>query len=262
MQTLINTSSGRLNVYHSNENNNQPTIIFLHDSLGCIETWRDFPFKLGSLTNCNVFIYDRQGHGGSAPFNSKRKNDYMEKEADVLHEIICSHIQNHAILFGHSDGGSIALIYTSKYPEKVVGVISESAHIFVENITLEGVKEAATLYESGYLKYKLEKYHGEKTGQLFEAWAKTWLSDEFKSWNIENFLPGVKAPLLVIQGETDEFGSLKQVEGIVNQTGGYSEQLILEGVGHTPHRESNELVLNKSAEFINKIISNQSNEIS
>ena len=217
---------------------------------------RDFPEKLGDLTKCSILIYDRQGHGGSDNFSDKRSNSYMQKEVEILSEILTTLHINQPILFGHSDGGSIALLYAAMFPEKVACVISESAHIFVEEITLDGVRKAVKNYTSGELKLKLEKYHNEKTDKLFFAWSNTWLSEDFRNWNIENYLPAIKSPVLVIQGDSDEFGSLKQVEGIVNQTGGYSEQLILEEIRHTPHRESEELVLKKSAKFINKFLNN------
>lgn len=230
---------------------NKPTIIFLHDSLGCIELWRDFPEKLSELTTCNVLIYDRQGYGKSHPFtNSKRNNDYVEVEADMLNELLAFWNIDQAILFGHSDGGSIALITAAKYPSKIIGVITEGAHVFVEDITLKGINEAKVQFETTNLKSKLEKYHGDKTEAMFWAWAGTWTTDTFKSWNIENFLPMINCKSLIIQGENDEFGSLKQVDSIVNQTNGEATKLIIPNIKHTPHKETPELILEKSTAFI------------
>lgn len=232
--------------------NNNPTIIFLHDSLGCIELWRDFPEKVGKLTNCNVITYDRQGYGKSCQFSyDKRDNSYLEKEADILNELLDYWEINDAILFGHSDGGSIALITAAKYPNKINGIITEGAHVFVEDITIKGIEEAIEAYKTTDLKSKLEKYHGDKTEDMFWAWTSTWTSDEFKSWNIESFLPAIKCPSLIIQGKEDEFGSLLQVEKIINQTKGESEQLIIEKVKHTPHKEVPELILEEVSKFIN-----------
>lgn len=232
---------------------NKPTIIFLHDSLGCIELWRDFPQKLSDTSQCNVLIYDRQGYGNSCNFSySKRENNYLELEADILNELLNFWNIEKAILFGHSDGGSIALLTAAKYPPKILGVITEGAHVFVEDVTLKGINEAKKLYETTDLKSKLEKYHGDKTEEMFWAWAGTWTTDEFKSWNIENFLPMIQCNSLIIQGEDDEYGSLKQVESITNKTSGKATKFVIPNIKHTPHKETPELVLEKSTEFINQ----------
>ncbi|MDT0538573.1 alpha/beta hydrolase [Croceitalea sp. P059] len=232
----------------------RPTIIFLHDSLGCIKLWRDFPEKIGELTKCNILVYDRQGYGKSCPFSySKRDNYYMEQEADLLNELLSFWQIDKAILFGHSDGGSIALIAAGKYPDKIQGIITEGAHIFVEDITIKGIEEAIKLYKTTDLKTKLDKYHGNKTDEMFWAWASTWTSDQFRNWNIEGFLPKIKCHILIIQGEEDEYGTLKQVENIITQINGKSNQLVIPSVKHTPHKEVSELILQKASEFINGI---------
>lgn len=233
---------------------NKPTIIFLHDSLGCIELWKDFPEKLSIATQCNVLIYDRQGYGKSHPFTyTKRNNDYVELEADRLNELLEFWNIDQAILFGHSDGGSIALITAGKYPTKITGIITEGAHVFVEDITLKGINEAKVQFETTDLKTKLEKYHGNKTEAMFWAWAGTWTTDTFKSWNIENFLPMIQCKSLIIQGENDEFGSLLQVESIVKNSTGVSEKLIIPNIQHTPHKEIPTLILEKTTTFIKQL---------
>jgi pimeloyl-ACP methyl ester carboxylesterase len=235
----------------------RPTIVFLHDSLGCIQLWRDFPQKLGESTNCNVLVYDREGYGKSKSFsNPKRDNFYMEYEADILNELLDKCKIDKAILFGHSDGGSIALIAGAKYPAKILGIITEGAHVFVEEVTLNGIREAIRYYQITDLKAKLEKYHGKKTEDMFWAWAKTWTNVKFRAWNIEFFLPSIKCPALVIQGEDDEFGTLDQVEKIIKQINGKSEELIIPNVKHSPHKEIPELILNKSSEFIKRLLEN------
>ena len=233
-----------------------PTIIFLHDSLGCIELWRDFPEKLSALTQCNILVYDRQGYGKSCSFSyAKRDNYYMEWEADILNELLGFwNIQN-VILFGHSDGGSIALIAAGKYPEKIRGVITEGAHVFVEDITLSGIEDTVKLYETTNLKSKLEKYHGAKTDAMFWAWAATWQTEEFRTWNIEKFLPLIQCPTLAIQGENDEYGTLLQVEKIISQISGKSSKLIVPEVGHSPHKEAEKITLENASAFIRKFIS-------
>lgn len=233
----------------------RPTLIFLHDSLGCIRLWRTFPQELGKLTNCNVLVYDRQGYGTSSAFTTeKRQNDYLETEADTLIKLLDACGIDKAILFGHSDGGSIALIAAAKFPERCTAIITEGAHIFVEEITLDGIRNTVNAWQTIGLKLVLQKYHGNRTEAVFHAWTDTWLSPEFRSWNIEQFLPLIKCPVLVIQGEKDEFGSMAQVDGILNQVSGKVEKWIVPGVSHSPHKDSKEKVLERSAAFINGIV--------
>lgn len=235
-------------------NPDKSTIIFLHDSLGSIELWRDFPDKLAQLTGHPVLIYDRQGYGKSCDFSyDKRDNDYMELEADILIQLCEKWNIEKPILFGHSDGGSIALIAAGKYPEKISALIVEGAHIFVEDVTIAGISQAAKDYETTILKEKLEKYHGDKTDKMFKMWTETWLSAPFKTWNIEKFLSKIKIPTLVIQGEKDQFGTLNQVMGIMNQVGGYPKAYVPKDAYHTPHKEMPELILQKTSDFINAL---------
>ncbi|MFN8346959.1 MAG: alpha/beta hydrolase [Spirosomataceae bacterium] len=232
----------------------RPTLIFLHDSLGCIELWRDFPEQLGGATHCNVLVYDRQGYGKSSPFdNTDRNSNYLEVEADVLHWLMEALSIPSAFLFGHSDGGSIALIAAAKYPEKIKGVITEGAHIFVEDITLKGIHEAVEAFQNTNLRQRLMKYHGEKTEAVVRAWADTWLSEGFRHWNIESFLAHILCPVLVIQGEKDEYGSLAQVDGIISQVAAEAQKFILPSIGHTPHKEAKEAVLEKTTRFLHQI---------
>lgn len=237
------------------ENNpGYPTIVFLHDSLGSIELWRDFPRQLGEITNCSVWVYDRQGYGKScAMVNPERDNGYVEFEADILNALLDHWKIDNAILFGHSDGGSIALITAAKYPEKITGIVTEGAHIFVEDVTVNGIREAIELYKNPDFKNKLQKYHGDKTDTMFRAWTETWTRDSFRSWNIENFLPQIQCPALIIQGENDEYGTLAQVDGIVSQTSGDAIACIIPGIGHTPHKENPEIVFEQTRGFIKNL---------
>lgn len=234
---------------------NRPTIVFLHDSLGCIELWREFPEKLGELARCNVLIYDRQGYGKSCPFSYRKRDQYyMELEADILDQLLDFWGVEDAILWGHSDGGSIALIMAGKYPDNILGVISEGAHIFVEDITIAGIEKAIELYRTTDLKQKLQKYHGKKTDEMFWAWADTWTSKTFRNWNIESFLPHITCPSLVIQGSYDEYGTMKQVHDIVDQTRGTTSKLLVPNAKHSPHKEKPDLILEESARFIDDVI--------
>lgn len=254
MESDKDFSFGTIRIAQYNNYPGRPTLVFLHDSLGCIELWRQFPQKLGELTTCNVLVYDRLGYGRSGPFASPERNsDYMETEADRLSEILEKCSVDEAILFGHSDGGSIALIAAAKYPSRILGIITEGAHIFVEDITLQGIREAAHSYRTTDLKSRLEKYHGENTEQLFWAWASTWVKEEFRNWNIEHFLPLIKCPSLIIQGDKDQYGTELQVDRIVSQVSGKAIKLFLPGIDHTPHKTAPDNILSVSAAFIKKL---------
>ncbi len=260
MQYLLKTSVGDLSVLRYETYAGKPTIVFLHESLGCIELWRDFPKKLGELTECNVLVYDRLGYGQSGPFSSiKRGIDYMDIEADILLEVIELCKIEKTILFGHSDGGTIALIFGAKYPSKVAGIISEAAHVFLEEEGLDGIRQAVRAFETTNLKTRLEKYHGNKTDDVFWIWAGTWLTDQFKAWNIEHYLPLITCPVLVIQGEEDEYGTLKQVDGIAGKVAGEAEKIVLPKVRHTPHKEVPETILQVSKDFISDLDTGQLN---
>ncbi len=255
MDIQINTHRIRFSKDPKSLSRDKATIIFLHDSLGCIDLWKDFPEKVTSITDCNVIAYDRQGYGKSEAFSIlKRDRNYLKKEAEFLGKIIETlHLKN-VILFGHSDGGSIALLTAALFPEKINGIIAEGAHVFVEAETINGIKEAVLAYNKTNLKEKLSKYHGDKTDGVFKMWTETWLSASFQTWNIEKHLPHIKCPSLIIQGEKDEYGSIAQVNAIVQNTSGNSRSLIIPEIGHTPHKENPEIVLKETADFICNIL--------
>lgn len=229
-----------------------PTLVFLHDSLGCISLWRDFPTRLCELTGCPALIYDRQGYGESSEFTvNVRTNAYLENEAIVLLKLLEQQTISRSILFGHSDGGSIALLAAAlDKNERIAGIISEGAHVFVEELTLVGLREAQQQYETTNLKRRLEKYHGAKTDAMFRAWVDTWLSPRYRDWNIEQFLPSVKCPVLVLQGTDDEYGTAKQVQAIANGTSGFAQIHLIDAGGHSPHKIKTEETLSVSADFI------------
>lgn len=214
-------------------------IIFLHDSLGCISVWKDFPNQIAELLKAKVIVYDREGYGQSQAFEKlKRTNFYLEEQADFLISFMNKLSIQKAYLFGHSDGGSIALIAASKYKDRISGIVTEGAHVFVEDITLAGIKNAQKLYMNSDLKLKLEKHHGDKTQAVVDAWVNTWLSPEFFKWNIEYFLKNITCPVCIIQGIHDEFGTVTQVESIYKNVCGEKEKHIVKNAAHTPHKEN------------------------
>lgn len=226
-------------------------LVFLHDSLGCVATWRDFPAALAERTGRDALIYDRLGHGQSGPFDRPRERDYLLHEAgEVLPAVLDACGVKRAALFGHSDGGSIALLAASVLPGRVTAVLVEGAHIFNEPATVAGVEQAVRDYASTDIAARLVKYHGDKVDALYHAWTDTWTAPWFRDWSVAGHMPGIVCPLLVIQGEDDEFGTLAQVRGMVEGASGHAEALILPECGHTPHREAREQVEGSVARFL------------
>lgn len=231
----------------------RPTLVFLHEALGCIELWRDFPQALATATGCDALLYDRRGSGKSDPLTEKRAQDYLHQEAFItLPEVLEKTGVKNPILIGHSDGGTIALLYAAKFPENVRGVITETAHVFVEDVTLRGIRKVLKTYQTGDLKQRLEKYHGENTEAIFRAWHETWLNPNFRSWNVEKFLPHITCPVLVIQGAEDEYGTPAQVDAITSQVSGLAKPLLIPHCGHTPHREARDITLREMTKFIKR----------
>ncbi|KUG08929.1 alpha/beta hydrolase [Solirubrum puertoriconensis] len=232
----------------------RPTLVFLHDSLGCIRLWRDFPARVAAATGCPALVYDRRGYGQSSAFaDATRTNQYLEQEAPVLRQVLDAYHIEQAILFGHSDGGSIALVAAALYSERITGVITEGAHVFVEDLTLAGIREAQQQYRSTNLPERLARYHGTKTTAVFSAWADTWLAPAFRSWNIEAYLPRIQCPVLALQGEADEYGTVAQVQAIAEQTGGPARTVLLPGAAHTPHKEAPTETLQLATSFVQQI---------
>jgi pimeloyl-ACP methyl ester carboxylesterase len=228
-----------------------PTLIFLHEGLGSIAQWRDFPSALSVATRLPAIVYERWGYGEADPLDGPRLVGYLHEEAlKSLPKILQQLKITDAILIGHSDGGSIALIFAASWPEKVRGMITEAAHVFVEDVTLTGIREAVRVYTTTDLPQRLAKYHGANTDRAFRGWSDTWLSPAFRNWNIEEYLPGVRCPILVIQGQDDEYGTPAQVEAIVNGVSGPAEPLIIPACGHIPHHQARERVLTEMTRFI------------
>ncbi|MBL7129248.1 MAG: alpha/beta hydrolase [Ignavibacteria bacterium] len=231
-------------------------LVFLHDGLGSIKQWKDFPKTLSSITGLPALVYDRFGYGESGKLLETHKPDYFKEEAvKVLPEILKSlDINGEIILIGHSDGGSIALIYVSKFPGKVKGLITEAAHVFTEEVTLEGIRNAVYKYEKGDFKNYLSKYHSNNTENMFNGWSSLWLDKDFRDWNIKSSLNKIKCPLLAMQGDNDEYGTLEQLRLIINGTSGPTDSFIIKNCGHIPHHQAREFVLENMKRFILKIL--------
>ena len=229
-----------------------PALVFLHEGLGCTALWRDFPDRLCAATGLAGLVYSRQGYGGSDPCDLPRPLDYMEREAcDVLPEVLAHFDIRKFILVGHSDGASIALIYTGLPDVKPAeGIIVMAPHVYVEDVSIAGIRAAKAAYEQGDLKRRLEKFHGNNTDCAFRGWNDAWLNPAFLKWNIERFLPFCTIPVLAIQGRDDNYGTLAQIETIKAAVSGSFDALILEKCGHGPWQEKPDEVLAASAHFI------------
>jgi pimeloyl-ACP methyl ester carboxylesterase len=244
-----------LNTQQGIIDSNAPTIIFLHDSLGCNALWRSFPKHLAESLGYNYLMYDRRGYGLSSPFaDEPRRVNYMEIEAEILMEVLQYFNIQQPILFGHSDGGTIALLAASKYSNAFKAVITEGAHVFVEEITLDGIAHTRYQYKTTHLKERLEKYHGKNTDALFNAWTETWLSESFSDWNIESFLPNIICPVMIIQGAEDEFGTMAQVNAIAAGISGNSKICMVVNAGHSPHKQNEIWLINECAGFIENVL--------
>ena len=231
--------------------NAAPTLVFLHEGLGSRAMWRDFPARVASATGCGAFVYSRAGYGDSAPLERARTPSYLHDEARLLTTVLRTMAIERFILIGHSDGASIALLYAgSGATSGALGLILEAPHVFVEEITIEGIKRAGELYRSTELAQRLARYHGDQTNAVFWGWYDTWLSPAFRAWSIETCLPGVSCPVLILQGEDDEYGSKKQVEAILSQVSGSAELVMLPSCGHTPHRDQKTRVERAMVDFI------------
>ncbi|MDX1738406.1 MAG: alpha/beta hydrolase [Alphaproteobacteria bacterium] len=231
------------------KNPDLPVIILLHEALGCIDMWKDFPSKLAEKTGLPVLAYDREGYGQSSPLRHERQPDYLQKYGqEELPQIVNILSIKKPILFGHSDGGSVAMYYAAKFDP--LAIITEAGHVFVEKITEQGIKDALQIWETTNLKDKLARYHGDKTETIFMAWAKTWLSDPFLKWNMEEDTKSITCPTLILQGAEDEYGSIKQVDSIFNHVSGPKKSLILEDCRHIPHLQKMDVVLDATQDFL------------
>ena len=237
-------------IQHLKVNNLSPfsELVFLHDALGSIPQWKSFPLALVKKSHKNAVIIERQGHGKSCPFSKKREITYLHDEAWKVLPGLCKILDiKNPVLIGHSDGGTIALLYGSKFPVK--SIISIAAHIFVEEITRKSIKQA-TAIKADWVP-KLQKYHGEKAEQLFDAWVDTWLSPDFEAFNIEKEISELHAPLLLVQSKDDEYGSMDQVKQIIkNVQSEIVETWMPEKGGHAPHLRDEDGIVNIICKFL------------
>ena len=230
----------------------QPVIVMLHEGLGSIALWKDFPEKLAARTGCAVLVYSRYGHGNSDKLMEKRPVNFMHHEAEVvLPELLDKLAIERPILLGHSDGGSISIIFAGKYPERPRALILQAPHVFVEDLSVASITQAKVNYETTDLRQKLSRYHAH-VDATFWGWNDIWLDPNFRSWNIEEYLAAIRRPVLCIQGEEDEYGTRAQVEAIAKQAP-QTEIMMLPHCKHSPHRDQPEKTLDSIAEFVGRV---------
>lgn len=231
------------------------TIVLLHQGLGSIRQWRDFPVLLAELTGYAVLAYDRSGHGRSSPMAEPRGPDFIEHEARVVLPALLAALGiARPIVYGHSDGGTIALEFAASFPERPLAVVSEAGHVINEGPETGSIEVVKTAFQETDLRAKLARHHGDKVDEMFDAWAGVWSSEPMRDWQMLDRLPAITCPLLVIQGEGDEHGSMAQVDEVVRRVGGPVEAEVMPGIGHMPHLEAAELVANRVASFLRKAL--------
>lgn len=227
-----------------------PTIVMLHEGLGCVALWRDFPARVAERTGMGVFVHSRQGYGASDPVPLPRPLDFMTREAvEVLPKVLDAIGFRRGILFGHSDGATIAAIHAGSIADhRVRGLILMAPHFFTEAEGLRSIAEADAEFRTGDLRARLAKYHKDPDN-AFHGWADTWLDPGFKDWNVAEVIDYFRIPVLAIQGREDQYGSLAQIDEIETRSYAPVDRLILDGVRHAPHLERPEAVLDAVAEF-------------
>lgn len=246
-QEWIDLAGRRLEVARWGQARGAP-ILLLHEGLGSIALWKDFPAALAEVSGREVMAWSRQGHGWSAPYVGTRSTDYMHREADLLPEVHRVLGIGRAHWLGHSDGGSIALLAAARFPELVASLTLEAPHVFVEDQTVASIAEVARQFSLGDMGERMKRYHAEPLA-LFGDWSRIWLTPEFRNWDITASLPDVVAPGLLIQGRDDQYGTLRQLDAIAASMP-VQARLEPDDCGHSPHFDARDAVLEAIAKFL------------
>jgi pimeloyl-ACP methyl ester carboxylesterase len=232
-----------------------PVLVFLHEGLGSTARWKDFPRCVVDATGFTALVYSRYGYGKSDPLAQPRTVDYMQKEAlETLPEVLDALSIRAPLLIGHSDGASISIIYAGagagRWP--VRGLVLMAPHVFVEDVTVASIAQTKTAFETTDLGAKLSRYHDDPVG-AFRGWSDVWLHPDFRAWNIEPCLPRITAPVLLIQGDDDQYGTMAQIEAIERQLGGPVETVALARCAHSPHVDQEEATLAAVSGFVESV---------
>ena len=231
-----------------------PTIVFLHEGLGSIELWRGFPAAVREATGRPAtLVYSRAGYGRSGPAVLPRPVDYMHHEADVvLPELLAAFGIERPLLIGHSDGASIALLYAGA-GHAVAGLVLLAPHVFVEDVTVEAIAAARDDYATTDLRRRMARYHDD-VDATFRGWNDIWLDPTFRAWNIEDRLPAITAPVLLVQGDADPFGTIAQLDAIEKQVAGDARRVEVPGARHSPHLDAPDVTLDAVAAFARGVV--------
>lgn len=241
---------------------NIPLLVFLHEGLGSVSQWKDFPHRLSEKLKLPALVFDRYGYGRSDeridPFYPEFLHDEASQWLPELFDVLGLDSLP-KILIGHSDGATIALLHAAGFPQKILGVVSEAAHVMIEETTRNGILGVKEELEKGKLTGLLQKYHGKNTEQLIRGWTENWLSRNNRDWNIEEVLSGIVCPVLIVQGDRDSFGSFAQVAAVRDKISGEATVLYIPGCGHIPHFQAQSQVIHAIEKFVHEIINQKTN---
>ena len=232
----------------------KPTLVFLHEGLGTIGIWGDFPDALCQATGCPGLIYERPGYGASDPRPLPWPDDVLEQEAEIVLPALLDALGiERPVLVGHSDGATIALLFAAAFPDRVRAVISEAAHVVLDELTLAGVSQLQPAWDEGDLRAYLEQHHGAGAEALFRGWSGVWLAPARRAWSITDRLARITCPVLAIQGADDEYGLPAQLDAIVQGVSGPAERFLVANCAHDPHLQQRDLMLERMAAFIDAL---------
>jgi pimeloyl-ACP methyl ester carboxylesterase len=232
-----------------------PTLVLLHEGLGCVGLWGDFPEKLAQATGCGVFVYSRAGYGQSSPVTLPRPLTYMHDEArEIVPRLLDAIGFQRGLLIGHSDGASIAAIYAGTHQDhRVGGLVLIAPHFFTEDMGIAAIADARQAYETTDLRQKLARWHKDPDN-AFKGWNGAWLDTDFRQWDITEPLAYIRVPILIVQGEDDQYGTVAQIEAAERECYCPVEVALLPGIKHSPQREAPEATLKAISEFAGRVL--------
>ena len=249
--TSFVTASGYRLHLRQIEGDGTPALIFLHEGLGTIGAWGDIPDALCHATGCAGVIYERPGYGASDPRTLPWPDDVLKQEAEIVLPALLDALGiDRPVLIGHSDGGTIALLYAAAFPERVRAVITLAAHVVLDELTFAGVSALERSWREGDLRSELERLHGPGADTLFRAWSGLWLNPARRAWSIMDRLPRITCPMVAIQGTDDEYGLPAQLDAIVDGVAGPAERVLIPNCAHDPHHQARAVVLERVVGFV------------
>jgi pimeloyl-ACP methyl ester carboxylesterase len=232
-----------------------PTLVLLHEGLGSAGLWGDFPDRLQAATACGVFVYSRAGYGQSSPVKLPRPLSYMHDEARLALPAVLERIGfRRGLLIGHSDGASIAAIYAGSHQDhRVGGLVLIAPHFFTEPSGLAAIAETAKAYDSGDLRARLSRWHAD-VDNAFIGWRDAWLDPQFRTWDITEYLAYIRVPVLIVQGEDDQYGTMRQIEAAQEDCYCPVEVALLPGARHSPQRDAPDATLTAMSDFVARVL--------